>query len=109
MGKYLCEPQNFTGVGYKNNVKQCEYMCYPIVAGQVMKSAGKKIVGPAEDLSLGDVCFGVDYHEQWINSTGTFTNMPDKLESFTIETGSLGAWWKYPSDLREAIERAFGE
>lgn len=85
-------------------------MCYPIIAGQVMRNAGKRVIGPGEDMARGDVCFGVDYHEQWTNALGgTWVNMPDSLEHFVVETGSLGAWWKYPSELLSAIEREFGE
>ena len=109
MGKYYCKPLNFTGVGYKDGVKQCEYMCYPMLVDQILESSGKKIIGPAMDLSLGDVCFGVEYHEQWINSKATFTNMPDSLGSFVIETGTIGAWWNYPSELQDAIKAAFGD
>lgn len=109
MGKYFCEPQSFTGVGYSGGVKPCEYLCYPMVGDSIMKHSGKKVIAPAKDLSLGDVCYGVDFHEQWINSMGTFTNMPDSLESFTIDIGSIKAWLMYPRELREGIERAFGE
>ncbi|MDY6943792.1 MAG: hypothetical protein SVU69_12375 [Pseudomonadota bacterium] len=109
MGKYFCEPQHFTGVGYQGGVKQCEYLCYPLVGGQPMRPAGKKIVGPAMDLPLGDVCYGVDYHEQWINSMGTFTNMPDSLQSFIIEPDSIKAWLIYPRALRKEVKNAFSE
>lgn len=89
------------GSGYKDDVKQCRYNCSSDDGRQ------SYVDGPGQDLSGGDVCYGANYHDQYIPSTGDFTNMTDSLGPFDVDTDSFLDNLTYPDELIDNIESTF--
>jgi len=98
-----CQANSSGGIGYKDGIKQCRYTCTDEKGGSATIDAS------GQSLSGGDVCYGANYHDQYIPATGDFTNVTDSLEPFKVDTDSFWDKIKYPSDLINGIKREFPE
>lgn len=101
MNKFVCMPVDYTGVGYSDGVKQCQYICYP----EGHANMEKTIVAPAIDLTDGDVCYGVEFHNKWTPS-GKFSNIPYDKKSFTVDMNVFFDWGTI-GKIRDVIRKEF--